>query len=158
MTPPKINIERREVLRVFGLCGLGVLAGGVTLGSYVIAPALEQGKGRWLEIANMDDLEPDQMQMLGFEFMVKDGWKSLPQRGFVWARKETGDKVTIFSSTCTHLACNVVWNQDENAFLCPCHSGRFDRNGQPVAGPPSRPLTVLEHKVEDGSLLVYMTA
>ncbi len=157
MTPP-VELQRREILRFLGLCGMAAITGAATLGSYVLAPALNKTKGRWLEMGSLDDLELNQVQMLDYEFLVKDGWKSLAQRGFVWARNQGEGKITVYSSTCTHLACNVVWSQEENAFLCPCHSGRYDINGQPVAGPPSRPLNVLEHKVEEGNLLVYMTA
>ena len=157
MTPP-IKIHRREILRFLGLCAMGIIAGAISLGSYVVAPALNKSKGRWLEMGSLDDLEQDQVQMLNYEFMVKDGWKSLAQRGFVWVHHQDEGKITVYSSTCTHLACNVVWSKEENSFLCPCHSGRYDINGQPIAGPPSRPLQVLEHKLDDGNLLVYMTA
>ncbi|MBW2180989.1 MAG: ubiquinol-cytochrome c reductase iron-sulfur subunit, partial [Deltaproteobacteria bacterium] len=91
------------------------------------------------------------------EFMVKDGWLVLPQRGFVWARSEKGAQVKVFSSTCSHLACNVIWQQETGTFNCPCHSGRFNADGRPVSGPPTRPLTELKHKIEDGNLLVYLT-
>jgi len=74
----------------------------------------------------------------------------------VWAKTETGGKIKVFSSTCTHLACNVIWQEEEKIFLCPCHSGRFDADGRPIAGPPTKPLSVLEHKIEDDKLMVYL--
>jgi Rieske Fe-S protein len=95
--------------------------------------------------------------MLSYEFMVKDGWLVLPQRGFVWAKNEADGKIKVFSSTCTHLACNVIWQEGAKIFECPCHSGRFDADGQPIAGPPTKPLIVLEHKIEDDNLMVYLT-
>ena len=55
--------------------------------------------------------------MLSYEFMVKDGWLVLPQRGFVWAKTEDGGKLRVFSSTCTHLACNVIWREEEEVFV-----------------------------------------
>ena len=46
-----------------------------------------------------------------------------------------------FSSVCTHLACGVIWRANRADLYCPCHEGRFDpRTGEPIAGPPSRPL------------------
>jgi Rieske Fe-S protein len=89
--------------------------------------------------------------------MVKDGWLVLPQRGFVWAKTDSNGKMTVFSSTCTHLACNVIWREENQVFECPCHTGHYNSDGQPIAGPPTRPLAVLEHKVEEGNLMVFLT-
>jgi Rieske Fe-S protein len=47
-----------------------------------------------------------------------------------------------------------VWRDERKGFECPCHSARFDGDGHPLSGPPSRPLTVLDHRVEDGKLRV----
>jgi Rieske Fe-S protein len=95
--------------------------------------------------------------LLTFDFMAKDGWLMLPQRGFLWARPEPQGQVRVFSSTCTHLSCNVIWRRQTGCFECPCHAGRFDSQGRPVSGPPKKPLRVLPHKVEDGTLLVRLT-
>jgi cytochrome b6-f complex iron-sulfur subunit len=46
------------------------------------------------------------------------------------------------SGRCSHLGCRVLPLPD--GFSCPCHGGRFDLRGRPVAGPPPRPLDWLE--------------
>lgn len=51
------------------------------------------------------------------------------------------------SLVCTHLGCLVIWEKDKKEFLCPCHAGRFDIDGKPIAGPPKEPLK--KYKVED---------
>jgi len=89
--------------------------------------------------------------------MVKDGWLVLPQSGLIWARPEGSGRIKVFSSTCSHLACNVIWQAETGTFECPCHAGRFNAAGEPIAGPPDRPLATLEHKVEDDNLMVYLT-
>lgn len=150
--------DRRSFLKTAALTGFATLITGVPLASYLVAPALQKGTGRWVDFGPLDNLEPGKIQMLSYEFMVKDGWQVLPQRGFVWARREPDGTPLVFASTCTHLGCNVIWTEEEGAFVCPCHTGRFDRDGRNVSGPPTRPLTRLEHKVEDGSLQVFMTA
>ena len=95
--------------------------------------------------------------MLSYEFMVKDGWMDLPQRGFVWAKADPTGGVKVFSSTCSHLACNVIWNKDTRMFECPCHTGRFDPDGQPVAGPSEEAAFPLAAQGEEGKLLVQIT-
>lgn len=52
-----------------------------------------------------------------------------------------GEKeVRVFSSICPHLGCAVQWDPQAGNFLCPCHLGRFDTDGQVIAGPPPAPL------------------
>jgi Rieske Fe-S protein len=147
---------RRAFFKTAALAGVAVALTGVPLLSYVIAPALKKGTSKWIDFGPAENLKPGEIEMLSYEFMVKDGWLVLPQRGFVWAKISGPEKITVFSSTCTHLACNVIWRKEKERFECPCHSGYFDINGQPVSGPPSKPLVVLDHKMEEGILKVFM--
>lgn len=149
-------MKRRKFLKTAVLTGCTALVTGIPLATYAILPSLKQEPGNWIDFGSVEDLEPDNFNMLSYEFMVKDGWIILPQRGFVWAKAEAEQQIKIFSSTCSHLACNVIWQEETQEFVCPCHSGRFNAQGQPIAGPPFRPLTVLEHKVADGNLMVFM--
>ena len=155
----KIFFNRRAFIKTTGLCSGAAILTGIPLATYFISPALKKGTGKWVDFGAVEDLSPapGSTEMLSYEFMVKDGWLVLPQRGFVWAKINKDRNIKIFSSTCTHLACNVIWREETNFFECPCHSGRFDTDGQPIAGPPTKPLSVLEHKIEDDNLLVYLT-
>ena len=151
-----MNPRRRAFLKTSVLTGVAAALTGVPLLSYVIAPALKKGTGKWIDFGPADRLKSGEIEMLSYEFMVKDGWLVLPQRGFVWAKISGPEKITVFSSTCTHLACNVIWRKEKQIFECPCHSGHFDMDGRPIAGPPSKPLVVLDHKMEEGNLKVFM--
>ena len=153
----KISSDRRTFIKTAALCGGAITLAGIPLASYFISPALKKGTGKWVDFGAAEDLNPGSIEMLSYEFMVKDGWQVLPQRGFVWAKTKNDGEIHVFSSTCTHLACNVIWREEDNTFECPCHSGRFDINGRPIAGPPTKPLSVLEHKIQDENLLVYLT-
>jgi Rieske Fe-S protein len=51
------------------------------------------------------------------------------------------DVLVAYSQQCTHLSCAVVPQPAQGVLHCPCHEGYFDlRSGEPVAGPPRRPL------------------
>ena len=45
-------------------------------------------------------------------------------------------QIIALSITCPHLGCKVSWTARESQFVCPCHDGRFDKNGAPISGPP----------------------
>ncbi len=150
------SFTRRDLLKTAILAGGSTVLLGAPLTAYVIAPSLKKGAGKWVDFGSTDALEPESFTMLSYEFMIKDGWLVLPQRGFVWASIGENKKVTVFSSTCTHLACNVIWNEEQRVFECPCHSGRFNVKGQPIAGPPTKPLRVLEYRIEEGNLTVHL--
>lgn len=60
-----------------------------------------------------------------------------------------------YSQKCTHLACPVIPEFEENKFHCPCHHGEFDlRTGEPLAGPPRRPLPKVCLELQDDGTLV----
>jgi nitrite reductase/ring-hydroxylating ferredoxin subunit len=59
-----------------------------------------------------------------------------------------------YSSQCTHLQCPVLPDMEAGRLHCPCHAGYFDlRTGQPIAGPPRRPLPRISLQVRNG--LIY---
>ena len=55
---------------------------------------------------------------------------------------------------CTHLGCTVPWNAEEQKFTCPCHASAFDRRGQVLSAPATRPLEQFAVDIEDGNVVV----
>ena len=65
-----------------------------------------------------------------------------------------------YSSTCTHLGCQVYFSRgttpigvyEQGVIYCPCHQGAFDpyRGARVVYGPPPRPLPKIPLRVIDG--------
>jgi cytochrome b6-f complex iron-sulfur subunit len=62
--------------------------------------------------------------------------------------------VIALSATCTHMRCILKWAPDAGSFVCPCHDGRFDREGNVLAGPPRQPLARLPAEVRAGEIIV----
>jgi|RhiMethySRZTD1v2_1073278.scaffolds.fasta_scaffold143646_4 nitrite reductase/ring-hydroxylating ferredoxin subunit len=63
------------------------------------------------------------------------------------------DALVAYSQKCTHLSCAVRPLLQEGLIECPCHKGYFElRSGRPVAGPPRRPLSVVNLDVKDGNI------
>jgi cytochrome b6-f complex iron-sulfur subunit len=58
------------------------------------------------------------------------------------------------SRVCTHLGCLVNFDKDKQIFICPCHGGEYDLEGNVIKGPPPKPLPRFAVKVEDSNLLI----
>jgi Rieske Fe-S protein len=64
------------------------------------------------------------------------------------------DRFVAFSQKCTHLSCSVRFRPEHNDLHCPCHEGVFEvETGQPIAGPPRRPLPRITLRSEGGTLI-----
>lgn len=67
--------------------------------------------------------------------------------------RRNGELIAL-SAVCTHLGCIVAFNAGANTFQCPCHGGKYDRDGNVIAGPPPQPLERLNIKVEDDKIIL----
>ena len=52
---------------------------------------------------------------------------------------EGGSYIAV-AQTCTHQGCAIAYHKNQNDFVCPCHGGTYDINGNVIAGPPPAPL------------------
>ncbi len=71
------------------------------------------------------------------------------------SRNGDADDFIALSSTCPHLGCQVRWEEQNNRFFCPCHSGVFDPSGKAISGPPGEAGQTLgryDLRVENGIL------
>lgn len=66
----------------------------------------------------------------------------------------TASGVVARSLLCSHFGCRVQWEAARERYHCPCHEGVFDRDGRPVAGPPTRPLRLLPVEAAGQDILV----
>ena len=49
-------------------------------------------------------------------------------------RDENGQLHTV-DTTCTHMGCELKWNDAEKSWDCPCHGSRFSYEGEIIEGP-----------------------
>lgn len=53
-------------------------------------------------------------------------------------------QVHLVNTTCTHMGCEVGWNNAERSWDCPCHGSRFSYSGEVLEGPAVKPLKKIE--------------
>ena len=78
----------------------------------------------------------------------KGGGKIFPAEaghGIAVFHSEKGE-FFAFSADCPHLHCNVVWREQNKAWLCPCHGSQFETNGKLTRGPSEKNLAKLQIK------------
>ena len=65
----------------------------------------------------------------------------LYSNGVIVARISNADLGFIaLAQTCTHQGCTIAYDAGSETFICPCHGGTYDLNGNVVAGPPPNPV------------------
>jgi Rieske Fe-S protein len=73
--------------------------------------------------------------------------------GGVVITRASGDTVHAFSSSCTHLGCDVNRVASGKIF-CPCHGSVFDATtGDVLQGPASSPLPPVQVSIENGDVV-----
>jgi Rieske Fe-S protein len=68
--------------------------------------------------------------------------------------KTASGELKALTATCTHLACTVQYRAERSDIWCACHNGTYDVNGLNVSGPPPRPLTKLDVRVQADKVVI----
>jgi Rieske Fe-S protein len=146
--------------RKFFEWGSGIIAGFIGLaisiplvGSF-LTPLFKKPEEKWVDIGLVMLLRGNRFKKVDYEYLYQDGWIKANKKRSVYVTHLERDEFIVFSRTCTHLGCNVRWIGEKEQFQCPCHGGIYDAQGGVIGGPPPKPLTHLQTKVEDGILYV----
>jgi Rieske Fe-S protein len=95
-----------------------------------VAKHLVKGKVEMV-LRRADELQNDEGSVVAFQGRRAGAY-----------RDESGT-LHIVDTTCTHLGCEVEWNEGERTWDCPCHASRFSVDGDVIEGPAEQPLKKL---------------
>ncbi len=134
-------VSRRELLRLAVYTSGALFAGTGVLGLLSLARRTEATE----RVAITRTADVPAGQAVYFAFPTPDEQAMLlhlPDGRFV-----------AYSQKCTHLSCSVYYQPDRDRLYCPCHEGVFNpRTGDPLAGPPQRPLGEIALQEQGGVL------
>jgi menaquinol-cytochrome c reductase iron-sulfur subunit len=151
------TLSRRDFTKAV-MAFLGSIMGaviGLPVVGYLISPtAKAETADAWVPLGTLANYPAGQPTLFSFTRTKVNGWEKTVNSYGVYVVRGDGDQVKVFSNVCTHLNCRVTWQNDQNAYTCPCHDARFGRDGEVQYGPPPRPLNAYETKVESGNLFI----
>ena len=161
--------------------GLGALIGViVTLPALAAAlvPGFVKQKAPQVDLGPIENFKEGEYYVATFERNFKEGFISR-MSAFIRNNGELNGvpSFTCISNRCVHLGCPVqsggpVFDRQKKSvktvtgdidlipalpaagFICPCHGGSYDQEGNRIAGPPVRALNRFEFSIRHGRLVL----
>lgn len=135
-------VSRRSALKAAWVALGGMVAlemGGVTFA--YLQPRLAEGEfGSQIRVGLVEDFPPGSVT-------------HIPSGRFYLARLPDGGFLALYQR-CTHLGCNVPWDQAQGMFICPCHNSQFTPEGALLNPPAPRPLDLFPVTIAEGEIVV----
>ncbi len=153
---PEPSPTRRRWLTWLGL-GLGGLTTGtaaVPLVATAFSPVINWTPDTWVTLGPVEQFPLNRMKIVHFKHPGRRAWDGASAYATAYVRRQP-DTVVVFSVHCAHLGCPVTWFPESQLFMCPCHGGVYDSEGNVVGGPPPRGLFRYRHKIENGQLSIW---
>jgi menaquinol-cytochrome c reductase iron-sulfur subunit len=137
-----------------GACIGAVLA--LPIVRYVLYPIQASAAGgKWSNVGDASEFAASRTPVRKtIELTQRDGWREVTSAHSVYVSRAEDGQLKVLSATCPHLGCSVAWKAAQDKFVCPCHGGEFNANGDHLFGPPPRGMDQLPIQIKDGKLLV----
>jgi menaquinol-cytochrome c reductase iron-sulfur subunit len=151
------NLSRRDFVNItVGTIGTIIAVSiGLPAIAYVLGPGLKVRTAEaWIPVGKVDQFPVGEPTLVGFTRTTVNGWEKTTVSYGVFVTKPANADPYVMSNVCTHLGCRVSWKTEKVEYLCPCHEGIFDIEGQIVSGPQPKPMVRYETKIEDGTLYI----
>lgn len=149
---------RRLSRRQFALLGTQLVGAivtvllGIPIVGFLLSPLFRRPpiyEAKVGDISGVPEAEPTKFTVT----FPQGEWTTSSVHEAVYVVKQ-GTTYKIFSNTCTHMECPVHWDPTLHQFLCPCHGGLYDINGNNVGGPPPKPLPQYVHRIDGTTLYI----
>jgi menaquinol-cytochrome c reductase iron-sulfur subunit len=165
--PPEVDVSRRRfVMRA--LAGIGALIAalvGIPVVGFAAMPFFRARTAPqllpemvpptirsdvWSAAGELDEYAIAEPQLVPLQRQISDGWVAGMAPAVVYLVRLTESEVVAYDIHCTHLGCPLSYSSGSGSFVCPCHGGSFDINGEVTGGPPPGPMNQYLVRVVDG--------
>jgi cytochrome b6-f complex iron-sulfur subunit len=141
------GISRRRFLTLgVGAAGTAIALGYAGAAGAFLAPP-EANAETLKEVGKVSDFEEGVPKLITYK-----GSSTVEEGVYVVNLGKEGWLALDF--LCTHLQCAVNYEESMNQFLCPCHGGAFDLQGNVLFGPIPKPLRRRAIEVQGDSVRV----
>ena len=149
-------LKRRDFLNRLSLALSGLI--GVIIGipviSFLLAPLFEEPPEAWRAVGPVGNFKVGETVQVAVDDPSPLPWAGIVSKTSLWLRRDSDLEFRAFAVNCTHLGCPIRWLQDASLFMCPCHGGVFDQNGNVAGGPPQVPLPQFDVRINNGQVEV----
>ncbi|HEY6956705.1 MAG TPA: Rieske (2Fe-2S) protein, partial [Flavisolibacter sp.] len=104
------------------------------------------------KVANVSEINIGETKLISYVNADPLPWAGVTAKSAAWLRRESEEKFIAFSANCSHLGCPVRWEDKAQLFMCPCHGGVYYKDGTVAAGPPPKPLTQIEVRINKNDI------
>lgn len=123
---------------------------------YILSPLLGRRSSQWVVLDTVSRFTDRLPRRVLYAYRDDRGYVAEKRRRAAFVIRE-GDALVVLSPVCTHMGCNVGFNEETRRFECPCHGGKYDAAGRVVGGPPQHPLQRFKTRVRNANLEIYVT-
>ena len=144
------TLTRRQMIIGTGL-GAGVISALLTIpaAGFILSPLFQKKRrSDWIKVGAIDQVPVGRPTALTVGVPTGVSYDNTPVPRIVYVVRKEGGEVLALTNVCTHMQCDVHWDADLGQFLCPCHGGLYDLDGNNIGGPPPSPLPQWVHKIE----------
>ncbi len=142
---------------------------GGTAAAIILKDLIVQNHSPWAEVYNPFRLSLSSLKTLAWQNVdvaksfaagKLEGWRLPQDIGIktgeaqvmgkegerIGAYRDEQNKLHTIDTTCTHLGCELQWNDGEKSWDCPCHGSRFTYEGDIIEGPAINSLHHMEQQ------------
>ncbi len=150
-------MERRTMMkwmvRAIGLATAAMVGIPTLVASFSPAWMNRPKKNVWRSIGILEEFPVGEMRKVVVS-LPEEKWGNALREKAVYAWRPSAEEMVVYSRNCTDLGCPLTFDPGSQCFFCPCHGGIFDKNGERIAGPPSRPMYRFAVRVDNNEIKI----
>lgn len=140
------RLTRRQMITATGAASavIGLMLTVPAIG-FVLSPLVEKTRRSWVEVGPIDDVPVATPTPFVVGVPTGEAFDTTPLQRVVYVVKRQDGSIKALTNVCSHMQCDVHWDENLGHFLCPCHGGLYNMDGANVGGPPPSPMPEWVH-------------